>query len=283
MNLEKTRVMNIIKAALKEDIGRGDITTNAIVPRLESVKGGIIANEECVVCGIDIAEWVLSSLDYSVRFKPQVQDGDVAHAGKEVAFLEGHARAILTAERTMLNFLSLLSGVATETRKYVERVKNYNVKILDTRKTLPLLRYLQKYAVTVGGGYNHRMNLGEMAILKDNHRQVSGAGHQTEALRERIQKNIKIELEVDTLEEFEQALKQKPDIIMLDNLDVETVKKTVQVREAYGLSREILLEVSGGITLHNVEGYAATGVDKISVGALTDSVRGIDFSLNFVR
>ena len=163
MELNKARVMRIIKAALKEDIGKGDVTTNSLVRKLASIKACITANEECVICGINIAEWVLAGLDYSIRFKPQVSDGDIVAKGKEVAFIEGHARAVLTAERTMLNFLSLLSGITTETKKYVDKVKAYNVKILDTRKTFPLLRYLEKYAVSVGGGYNHRMNLGEMA------------------------------------------------------------------------------------------------------------------------
>jgi len=283
MELDKSRVVRIIKAALKEDIAKGDISTDSIIPRFESVKGGIFANEECVVCGIEICEWILSTLDYSVRFKPLVSDGDVTHKGKEIAFFEGRARAILTAERTMLNFLSFLSGISTETRKYVDKTSNYNVKILDTRKTFPLLRYLQKYAVSVGGGYNHRMSLSDMVIVKDNHLAISNEKCEIKNVRNKIQKNIKIEVEVEGLDHFERILKDRPDVIMLDNMDAESVKKAVQIREACGLEQEVELEVSGGITLETVEAYAATGVEGISVGALTDSVRGIDFSLNFVQ
>ena len=284
MELNKARVMRIIKAALKEDIGKGDITTNSLIRKLRSIKACITLNEECVICGINIAEWVLAGLDYSIRFKPQVSDGDIAAKGKEVAFIEGHARAILTAERTMLNFLSLLSGIATETKKYVDKVKTYNVKILDTRKTFPLLRYLEKYAVSVGRGYNHRMNLNEMVMVKENHKKIQNPNitkSQIPNLRERIQKNIKIEVEVESLEQFEDVLKQMPDIIMLDNMNVEDIKKAVRIRnESEKALRDTILEVSGGITLDNVEEYAKTGIDTISIGAITDSVRSIDFSLN---
>lgn len=284
MELNKARVMRIIKAALKEDIGKGDITTYSLVPKLASTKACITANEECVICGINIAEWVLAGLDYSVRFKPQVSDGDAVSKGKEVAFIEGHARAILTAERTMLNFLAFLSGIATRTKKYVDKVEAYNVKILDTRKTFPLLRYLEKYAVSVGGGYNHRMNLGEMAMVKDNHMKVIGAqAHRCAGLRNKIQKNVKIEVEAENLEQFEDALKQMPDIIMLDNMSTEDIKKAVRIRnESEKALRDTVLEASGGITLDNVEDYAKTGVDTISIGAITDSVRSIDFSLNIL-
>ncbi|MCK4463400.1 MAG: carboxylating nicotinate-nucleotide diphosphorylase, partial [Candidatus Omnitrophica bacterium] len=199
------------------------------------------------------------------------------------------ARAVLTAERTMLNFLSFLSGIATRTKKYVDKVKAYNVKILDTRKTFPLLRYLEKYAVSVGGGYNHRMNLGEMVMVKDNHIAVHSPSLDfardrqsiVHSLRSKAQKNIKIEIEVQSLEQFEDTLKQMPDIIMLDNMSTEDIKKAVRIRnESEKALRDTVLEVSGGITLDNVEDYAKTGIDTISIGAITDSVRSIDFSLN---
>ncbi|MFH1791415.1 MAG: nicotinate-nucleotide diphosphorylase (carboxylating), partial [Candidatus Omnitrophota bacterium] len=166
IELDKNRVKKIIRAALKEDLGRGDITTNFIIPKLESVNGVIFANEECVLCGISIAEWIFSEMDFSVRFKPQAEDGEALHPGQEAAFVEGHARAILTAERVALNFLSFLSGIATETRKYVDKAGDRACRVLDTRKTFPLLRYLEKYAVQVGGGHNHRMDLGEMVMVK---------------------------------------------------------------------------------------------------------------------
>lgn len=280
MKLDKARVLRIIKATLKEDIDRLDITTNSLIPKLAGAKACITANEDCVVCGINIIEWVIETLDYSVRFKGQVSDGDAAARGKEIAFLEGHARAILKAERTMLNFLSLLSGISTETRKYVDKTKAYNIKIMDTRKTFPLLRYLEKYAVSVGGGYNHRMNLSEMAMVKDNHIKVTGkAFGGVRDLREKIQKNIKIEIEVDNLKQFKDLLNEKPDIIMLDNMSADDVEKAVKMRQESGTSKNIALEVSGGISLDNVEDYAKTGIDMISIGAITDSVNGIDFSL----
>jgi len=281
MQLDKARVQRIIKAALKEDIGEGDITSVSIIPKLASVKASIVAKEECVVCGIDIAEWVQSACDYTVRFKPQVEDKDTVRKGKEIAFIEGRARGILKAERTMLNFLSLLSGIATEAKKYADKVKKYNVKIMDTRKTFPLLRYLEKYAVTVGEAYNHRMDLSEMVLVKDNHIRVHGTRDTVQGIRKKVQKGMRIEIEVDDIKQFEEVLKERPDIIMLDNMSVSEVKKAVEMRKTEGMDK-VALEVSGGITLDNVEDYAKTGIDTISVGALTDSVRGIDFSLNII-
>lgn len=282
MKLDKARVIRIIKAALKEDLGKGDITTTLLVSKPRSSKGVIIANEDCILCGINIAEWVFAAVDYSVRFKPQASDGTKVHRGEEIAFVEGHARTILTAERLTLNYISLLSGIATETRKYVDKIENYGVKILDTRKTFPLLRYLEKYAVSVGGGYNHRMNLSEMVMVKDNHLRLQDTKLNIKSLRKRSPSNIKIEVEVNNLDEFEKVLMQKPDIIMLDNMKTQDVKKAAALRDKQTFGSDIILESSGGITLDNVEEYAKAGVDTISIGAITDSVRSIDFSLNLI-
>jgi len=282
IKLDKARVMRIIKAAIKEDLGIGDITSNSLISKLDSAKGSIIANEESVLCGITIAEWIFGAIDYSVRFKPQARDGDIVHPGEDVAFVEGHARAILASERLALNFMSLLSGIATETRKYVKKTKKYGVKILDTRKTFPLLRYLEKYAVSIAGGYNHRMNLGEMVMVKDNHLKVLDAKIDIRSLRNKLQRNVQIEVEVDNLDQFKQAVMRKPDIIMLDNMDPDDIRKAVRLRNEKPSSKNVKLEVSGGITLDNVEKYAETGVDRISIGAITDSVEGIDFSLNLI-
>ena len=169
MHLEKDRALPIIKAALKEDIGKGDITTTALIDKFLSPKASIITKSDCVVCGLQIAEWVMAQIDYSVRFKPNCKDGDFVGKGKELAFLEGHASSILRAERTMLNFTEFLSGIATNTKAFVDKVRPYGVKIMDTRKTYPLLRYLEKYAVSVGGGANHRMGLYDQVLIKDNH------------------------------------------------------------------------------------------------------------------
>jgi nicotinate-nucleotide pyrophosphorylase (carboxylating) len=290
MQLEKDRVLPIIKAALKEDIGKGDITTQAFVGESASSGATIVSREDCIVCGLEIAEWVMAQIDYSVRFKPNCKDGTAVGAGKELAFIEGHTASILRAERTMLNFLTFLSGVATKTRKLVEIAKPYGVKIMDTRKTLPLLRYLEKYAVFTGGGTNHRMGLYDQVLIKDNHIQHAKALAKSlregllkglvETSRKKSPKGVKVEIEVATLEEFSDALAGKPDIIMLDNMSAKQVHSCVEVRKLAKVKP--LLEVSGGITVDTVEEYAKTGVDMISVGALTASVTPIDMSLEMM-
>ncbi|MCX5686412.1 MAG: carboxylating nicotinate-nucleotide diphosphorylase [Candidatus Omnitrophica bacterium] len=282
MKLEKERALAIIKAALKEDIGKGDITTSALVDKFASGKAAIVVKEDCVVCGLDLAEWAMAQVDYSVRFKPNCRDSDYVGSGKEIIFLEGHVASILRAERTMLNFLSMLCGIATKTKQFVDKAKPCGVKILDTRKTLPLLRYLEKYAVFTGGGANHRMGLYDQVLIKDNH--IKGARDGLKGLVEVARKkNLKgtvIEIEVTTIEEFNDALAGKPDIIMLDNMSSRDVLACVEIRR---LSRvKPLLEVSGGITLENVEEYAKTKVDMISAGALTASVDSINMSLEVI-
>lgn len=290
MQLDKIRVSSIIRAALKEDIGKGDITTQSLVEKTASAKAVIVTREDCVVCGIDIAEMVMSEIDYSVRFKPNCNDGTFVGEGKEVAFLEGHTASILRSERTMLNFLTFLSGISTRTKQYVDKTKPYDVKIMDTRKTIPLLRYLEKYAVLTGGGTNHRMGLYDQILIKDNHiycrkSEVSSPREFSlksiiEEARKKNQKGTVIEIEVATLEEFGDALRGKPDIIMLDNMSPKEIRACVEIRR---LSKvRPLLEVSGGITLDTVEEYAKTKIDMISVGELTDSVRAIDMSLDLV-
>ena len=289
MQLDKDRVIPIIKAALKEDVGGGDITTTALVDKFDTSEASIITNEDCVVCGLGIAEWTMAQIDYSVRFKPNSKDGSFVGGGKELAFLEGHTNSILRAERTMLNFLSFLSGIATTTRQFVEKVKPYGVKIMDTRKTLPLLRYLEKYAVFIAGGTNHRMGLYDQVLIKDNHIKgpvARGRGqggrlkNLVEIARKKNLKGTTIEIEVTNIEEFNDALLGKPDIIMLDNMNPEAVKACVEIRKLSKIKP--LLEVSGGIRLETLEEYAKTKVDMISVGSLTNSVKAIDMSLEIV-
>jgi nicotinate-nucleotide pyrophosphorylase (carboxylating) len=291
MQLEKDRVLPIIKAALKEDIGTGDITTQVFVGKSASSGAVIVAKEDCLVCGLEIAEWITGQIDYSVRFKPNCKDGSAVGGGKELAFIEGHTESILKAERTMLNFLAFLSGIATKTKQFVEAAKPYSVKVMDTRKTLPLLRYLEKYAVFVGGGTNHRMGLYDQVLIKDNHIKavnckLSAVGKKitlkdmVEQARKKCPKGIKIEIEVTTPEEFSDALSGKPDIIMLDNMRPREVKACVDIRK---LSKvKPLLEASGGMTLDNFEEYAKTGVDMISIGELTASVKPVDMSLEMM-
>ncbi len=289
MQLEKERVVPIIKAALKEDIGKVDITTHLLVDKFISSKAVITTKEDCIVCGLKIAEWVMAEIDYSVRFKPNCEDGSLVGIGKDVAFLEGHINSILRAERTMLNFLTLLSGIATKTKQFVDKTRPYGVKIMDTRKTLPLLRYLEKYAVSIGGGSNHRMGLYDQVLIKDNHikSHISKPKTQNEQLKKMIElarknapKGTAIEIEVTNTEEFSDALSGKPDIIMLDNMGIRDVKACVEIRRLSKIKP--LLEVSGSITLENVEEYAKTRVDTISVGSLTSSVKAIDMSLEIV-
>jgi len=293
MQLDRDRVLPIIKAALKEDIGKGDITTSALVDKFLSSRAVITAKEDCVVCGLKIAEWAMAEIDYSVRFKPNCNDGDFVGNGKELAFLEGHTNSILRAERTMLNFLSLLSGIATRTKTFVDKVKPYGVKIMDTRKTFPLLRYLEKYAVASGGGSNHRMGLYDQVLIKDNHIRCSSFVVRNSLKSKNVplkslvemarKKNIRdtvIEIEVTNPAEFEDALKGEPDIIMLDNMSPPDVKACVEIRRMSKI--KALIEVSGGINLDNIGRYADTGIDMISIGALTHSVKSIDLSLEIV-
>lgn len=281
MDLEKERALPIVKAALREDVGRGDVTTSALVDRLASARASVIVNEDCVACGLEIAEWAMAEVDYSVRFKPNCKDGDFVGSGKELVFLEGHTASILRAERTMLNFLSFLSGIATATKKFADKAKPYGVKILDTRKTLPLLRYLEKYAVSAGGGSNHRMGLYDRVLIKDNHIRAAGEKSSLKRLVEVARKkNLKgtiVEIEVTGIDEFNDALAGKPDIIMLDNMSPRDIRACVEIKR---LSKnKPFLEASGGITQDNIEEYAKTKVDMISIGSLTASVKSIDMSL----
>lgn len=277
----------LIRNALKEDIGKNDITTEAIIPPSKKIKAIILAKEDFLVCGLDIAREVFKTHDKNLKFIPLLKDAETVKSGKVVARIEGRAGSILTAERTALNFLSLLSGIATKTRKFVDAVRVYNVKIFDTRKTLPGLRELQKYAVRTGGGYNHRMRLDEMILIKDNHisifshqASVSGLENIIGQIRKKISNKLRIEIEVKNLNEFEEALKAWPDIIMLDNMKIPEIKKAVSIiRNTQYPIRNTLLEASGGITFKNIRQIAAAGIDMISIGDLTHSVDSVDISL----
>ncbi len=298
-------IRGIIKQALKEDIGKKDITTESLIPKEKLAKAVLLAKENLVVCGLDIARFAFTLLDKNVKFASKFGEGQYVRESEVIALIEGKAAPILTAERTALNFLSFLSGVATKTREYVNAVKPYKAKIVDTRKTIPGLRQLQKYAVRIGGGYNHRMKLDEMVLIKDNHIQVTRSqGHKVTSIentvkdiRRKIPKGMKVEIEVENLKQFKEALKEKPDIIMLDNMRIDDIRKAVLIkrdtqyaclsmprRQAGGRQAipHILLEASGGITLRNIRKFAATGVDMISIGALTRSVNSVDISLEFL-
>lgn len=276
--LDPQKLDIIIRSALVEDIGKGDITTQLTIPESKETSAEFLVKEDCVVCGLPVAERVLKLVDAKASFKPLVQEGRAVKKGKVIAKLSGNARSILTAERVMLNLLSMLSGVATKTREYVQVIEPHKTKLTDTRKTLPGLRELQKYAVRIGGGYNHRMSLDEMIIIKDNHLKVTDGYHKLPS----VPKGFKIEIEVQNMEEFTHALRFKPDVIMLDNMDLEDIKKAVKVLRATVFNTHhprTKLEVSGGVDLAAVKRIAATGVDIISIGALTHTLQPIDISL----
>ena len=226
--LDPNKLDLVIRHALLEDIGKGDITTELTIPKNKLIKADIVAKEECVVCGMEVLERVFQIVDKSIKFTPDSKEGQKLKKGKPIATLEGKAHSILGAERVALNLLSHLSGIATKTREYVEMVKPHKVKITDTRKTMPGLRELQKYAVRIGGGFNHRMALDEMILIKDNHLQVTEGYNQLP----KVPKGYKIEIEVENMDEFKHALKFKPDVIMLDNMSVEDIKKAAEIRDA---------------------------------------------------
>ncbi|MHB8154903.1 MAG: carboxylating nicotinate-nucleotide diphosphorylase [Candidatus Omnitrophota bacterium] len=276
--LNGRKLKSIIKRALKEDIGRGDITTQLSIPKGVSIKAKIIAKEDFLLCGINLVGEVFKTLDPSLKFKTQLKDGRRVSNKQTLMVISGNAGSILTAERVALNLLSLLSGIATKTSEFVKKIQPFKTKITDTRKTIPGLRGLQKYAVRTGSGYNHRMCLDEMVLIKDNHLKIMGGYAQLP----KVPKGCKIEIEAQNLGEFKHALSFKPDIIMLDNMSIRDIQKAVRIRNNLKFSNQpcfTLLEASGGIHLGNVKKYAATGVEIISIGELTDSITSVDISL----
>lgn len=284
--ISKEAILPLLTAALKEDVGSRDITSSALIPKGQLAKAEIVIRREGVIAGLQIAEWVFGLTDSRIKFQPKVKDGQKVYPDKAVAFLEGPARGILAGERVALNFLGHLSGIATLTRAFVEKVKGTPVKILETRKTTPGLRLLEKYAVRVGGGTNHRMGLYDGVLIKENHLRLAGGVQKAVALaRVAGQKNLPIEVEVTTLQEFRQALAAKVDLILLDNMKLPEMQEAVRLRNAVARSRggaKPLLEVSGGVTLESVRQIALTGVDRISVGALTHSAPSLNISLEIL-
>lgn len=271
LNISELRLF--AKRALCEDIGLRDITTELIIPKDRFIRAKIIARENFLLCGIDLAKEVFRTVDPTLKFQSQLKDGGKVTNKQTLAVISGNARSILTAERVALNLLSLLSGISTKTAKFVKKIQPLKTKIIDTRKTFSGLRTLQKYAVRIGGGFNHRMRLDEMILIKDNHIKIAGCYFN----RLKIPKKVKIEIEVQNLNEFKKVLQFKPDIIMLDNMKVADIKKAIAIAH-----NTVKLEVSGGINLFNIRKYAATGVEMISVGELTDSVKSVDISLDII-
>ena len=260
-------------AALAEDVGEGDVTTEATVDAHATGTADLVVKTPGVVCGLRVAEAVFRALDPELRFEPLVDEGASVTGVTAVARVSGPARSILTGERTALNFLARLSGIATLTRRYVDAVEGTDVAILDTRKTTPGLRALEKHAVTCGGGLNHRFGLDDGVLVKDNHLRVAGSVA-TAVERLRAASPLAIEVECDTLEQVSEALAARADAILLDNMSLDELRAAVEL--VAGRAR---LEASGGVTLENVRAVAETGVDEISVGALTHSARSLDVSL----
>jgi len=287
MNTMSDVTSSLIDLALLEDVGedlkKGDVTSLYFVPEDKKSSAYIYAKADGVLAGMDVAIEVFRRVDAGIEIRQLKADGEEFCAGERILEIGGSARSILTAERTALNFLQRLSGVATQTRRYVERTKGTPAKVLDTRKTTPGWRALEKKAVVAGGGCNHRMGLYDRAMVKDNH---LIAQNQLEALQAAIdhlhddRKGVEVEIEADTLEQVQAFLGLNGvDYILLDNMDNETMRKAVQLRDQ--CSSSISLEASGGITLDTIAGVAATGVDFISVGALTHSALALDLSLEF--
>ena len=274
----------IIRKALEEDRVRHDVTTQRLIGPLEVSSARIVVKEKAVVCGLAVVRQVFAELDKNVRCDFRCSDGKEVKRNTTVVVVKGKTRALLSGERTALNFLGYLSGIATNTRRYVRAVLPYKVVILDTRKTTPTLRELEKYAVRCGGAENHRSNLEDMILVKDNHRWACRRRSVAQMVK-RLRKGTTkvIEFEVDTLAQFEQVLAAGVDIILLDNMNCVQMKKAVTLRNKNGKWRRPLLEASGGITLKNIEQVARTGVDRISVGALTHSRRSIDVSMEFIE
>ena len=270
-----TGIDRIIENALAEDIHTGDITTLAVVRKSGEARAILTAKEEMVLAGIEVAARVFHLLDAAIAFTPHFADGERLSSGDLIAELSGDAGCLLQGERVALNLLQRMCGIATLTARYVEAVRGTGARVVDTRKTTPGLRVLEKYAVRVGGGINHRTGLYDGVLIKENH--IAAAGGITEAVqraRGYIPHTMKVEIETETLDQVVEALAAGADIIMLDNMDLPTMREAVRL-----IDKKALVEASGGVNLETVRGIAETGVDIISVGALTHSARAMDISM----
>ncbi len=266
---------DLIEKALAEDIGTGDVTSEATIRKEARSVAVLLAKQDLILAGLEAARAVFRRLDADIQFMTSARDGDRINAGTEFARLTGNTRALLAGERVALNLLQHLSGIATLTARYVERVRGLKAAVLDTRKTLPGLRELEKYAVRMGGGRNHRMGLYDMVLIKDNHiRAAGGITRAVEAVRKNVHPPLKVEVETKTLDEVREALAARTDIIMLDNMSIGMMNEAVKL-----ISGKVLIEASGNVTLETIRGIAETGVDFISSGSLTHSAPAADISM----
>ena len=284
-------IKEIVQLAIKEDIGDGDITSNIFIPDDSESEGALIAKEAGIVAGLPVAGYVLLQIDKDLIFTSNIEDGSRVERGTEIARVKGLTISLLSAERVVLNFLQRLSGIATATNRFAEKVKGYKVQIMDTRKTTPGWRYLEKYAVRVGGGVNHRMGLYDHILIKDNHLKIMESEKENGAIvrlvkkaRKQIENGTLIEAEVEDLSQVKDVADAGVDIILFDNIEPSKIRKAINMVKEYEKNqgartgKAILTEASGNITIQNVEDYAKAGVDRISVGAITHSARALDIS-----
>ncbi|MEI6185751.1 MAG: carboxylating nicotinate-nucleotide diphosphorylase [Dehalococcoidia bacterium] len=275
-------VEEIVERALDEDIAGGDVTTDPLILAHTHGKASFIARAKGTIAGTEVAGLVFTNIDPFLKFVISINDGSEVKPGDVIATVEGNVPGILKGERTALNFLQHLSGIATQTSLYVNAVRGLPVKILDTRKTLPGLRILEKYAVSAGGGTNHRMNLGDMVLIKDNHiailrRQGLGIGDIVRKARDKTSRHFKIEIETTCAGDAREAALAGVDVVMLDNMGTDEMRQAVAL-----IDHKAIVEASGGVNLDNIRAVAETGVDWISVGALTHSARALDISLELI-
>ena len=278
MKLSVEEIERIVNNALIEDIGNGDITSTITIEEGSNAEFFIRAREEMVVCGVEIAALVFSKIQSAgkVAVDIKIKDGQIAKAGDVLLSGSGDARIIMAAERVALNLLRQMCGVATATKKFADIIKGTKAKLLDTRKTIPGLRAIQKYAVTMGGGYNHRIGLYDGVLIKDNHIAICGGVEKAlKMAREKAPENFKIEIECDTLEQLKEALEFGADIVLLDNMSISELKEAVEIN-----NNRILLEASGNVNIKTIENIAKTGVDFISVGSITNNPANIDIGLD---
>jgi len=269
----------LIMRALEEDMPMGDVTTDNIIPEHSKSKATLTAKQAGVVCGIDVAKRAFEMLDPDVKFTAYFKDGDKVNPGDLMIEVSGNSRALLKAERTALNFMQRLSGISTDTNRYATMISDLKTKVVDTRKTTPGLRYLEKYAVSCGGGSNHRFSLSDGVLIKDNHiKAAGGIKNAVELVRAKIPHTVKIEVETENMEMVEEALNSKVDIIMLDNMTVEKMAEAVKF-----IAGRALVEASGDIDDKKIRMVAETGVDIISIGRITRSAGSLDISMRFVE
>lgn len=275
--MDKRFIRDVLERAFREDIPMGDITTDSTVPENETSKAYLLAKQEGVIAGLEACMEAFIMLDPQVKMEPLVKDGQFIEKGTKILLIEGNSRALLKAERTALNILQRLSGIASTTRLFVEKIIGYNAKVVDTRKTTPGLRILEKYAVRAGGGTNHRFSLSDGVLIKDNHIKAAGCIYKAvSAAKASIPHTVKIEVETENLQQVKEALDSGADIIMLDNMPPEIMREAVKL-----VDKKALTEASGNVSLETIQEIASTGVDIISIGAITHSVKAMDISMKF--